>query len=196
MSVNPATPMNPQSQRGGPMSVNPATPNPQSQQPGSVLASTPATHQIELTNPLLRDPVILSKELIMKDLRIALKDLNAAAAVAIRTGQQSEEYTVALNNFMAVCDQIETNMTLVMETHKQINKFDKIFDKDNSKHANDPDHQMNMVQAYVNQTNNIMRAFERSIANVTGTMEKLRKRQTKGQWRRKTEAIKTEAMEE
>lgn len=202
MSVQPHTPMNPSSQQTicQPSSVQPG--------PASVAPGTPASNQPapqapsmgEPADPYLQDPVAHSKQLIMKDLRFCIVDLNRRAGEALkdlRAGNipsNSNEYLKAMDNLFAVCDEIEGNLILVCETQKQMSKMEKIFDKDAMKsgeqHASYSDSKtrtlgsdedssayFSAVHAYIDQTRQLQAAFDRAFSHVGRTLETIRKRQ-------------------
>ncbi|KJH53138.1 hypothetical protein DICVIV_00636 [Dictyocaulus viviparus] len=202
MSVQPHTPMNPSSQQ--------AIQQPSSVQagPASVAPGTPASNQPASQPPTLgepaevyfQDPVAQSKQLIMKDLRFCIIDLNRRAGEALkdlRAGNvpsNSNEYLKAMDNLFAVCDEIEGNLILVCETQKQMSKMEKIFDKDVTKSGeantgysdskarnlgNDDDSSayFSAVNAYIDQTKELQAAFDRAFSHVGRTLETIRKRQ-------------------
>uniref|UniRef100_A0A7I4YBZ7 Mediator of RNA polymerase II transcription subunit 29 n=2 Tax=Haemonchus contortus TaxID=6289 RepID=A0A7I4YBZ7_HAECO len=201
MSVQPHTPMNPASQQTipqpssvqqGPASVPPGTPA--SNQPAPQSSSTG-----EPTHPYLQDPVAHSKQLIMKDLRFSIIDLNRRAGEALkdlRAGNvpsNSKEYLKAMDNLFAVCDEIEGNLILVCETQKQMSKMEKIFDKDalkehvgfsdsKGRHGAEDDSGANLaaINAYIDQTKQLQAAFDRAFSHVGRTLETIRRRQNMG----------------
>ncbi|KAK6028840.1 hypothetical protein OSTOST_05071 [Ostertagia ostertagi] len=202
MSVQPHTPMNPASQQTIPQ------PSSVQQGPASVAPGTPASNQPapqssstgEPTQPYLQDPVAHSKQLIMKDLRFSIIDLNRRAGEALkdlRAGNapsNSNEYLKAMDNLFAVCDEIEGNLILVCETQKQMSKMEKIFDKDALKEhmgfsdakgrliGSDDDSGANLaaVNTYIDQTKQLQAAFDRAFSHVGRTLETIRRRQNMG----------------
>lgn len=202
MSVQPHTPMNPSSQQAiaQPSSVQPG--------PASVAPGTPASNQPPPPAPTMgepadsyfQDPVAHSKQLIMKDLRFCIVDLNRRAGEALkdlRAGNvpsNSNEYLKAMDNLFAVCDEIEGNLVLVCETQKQMSKMEKIFDKDAMKsgeqHAgysdpkarnvgdDDSSTYFSAVNVYIDQTRQLQAAFDRAFSHVGRTLETIRRRQS------------------
>ncbi|KAK6741729.1 hypothetical protein RB195_009540 [Necator americanus] len=206
MSVQPHTPMNPASQQAlaQPSSVQPG--------PASVAPATPASNQpapqassaVEPTHPYLQDPVAHSKQLIMKDLRFSIIDLNRRAGEALKdlragnTPSNSNEYLKAMDNLFAVCDEIEGNLILVCETQKQMSKMEKIFDKDalrageQHRHASgdeDSSTHLSAVNTYIDQTKQLQAAFDRAFSHVGRTLETIRRRQNMGSKIPKIEGI-------
>ncbi|VDM58425.1 unnamed protein product [Angiostrongylus costaricensis] len=202
MSVQPHTPMNPSSQQ--------AIAQPSSVQPGppSVAPGTPASNQPPPQAPTmgepadlyLQDPVAHSKQLIMKDLRFCIVDLNRRAGEALKdlkagnVPSNSNEYLKAMDNLFAVCDEIEGNLVLVCETQKQMSRMEKIFDKDAMKfgeqHPNYSDSKarnvgseddstayFSAVNTYIDQTRQLQAAFDRAFSHVGRTLETIRRRQ-------------------
>lgn len=202
MSVQPHTPMNPSSQQAiaQPSSVQPG--------PASVAPGTPASNQPPPQAPTmgepadlyLQDPVAHSKQLIMKDLRFCIVDLNRRAGEALKdlkagnVPSNSNEYLKAMDNLFAVCDEIEGNLVLVCETQKQMSKMEKIFDKDAMKsgeqHPNYSDSKarnvgseddstayFSAVNTYIDQTRQLQAAFDRAFSHVGRTLETIRRRQ-------------------
>ncbi|KAL6728151.1 hypothetical protein Aduo_009953 [Ancylostoma duodenale] len=216
MSVQPHTPMNPASQQAlaqpssvqpGPASVAPATPA--SNQPAPQASSSTA---VEPTHPYLQDPVAHSKQLIMKDLRFSIIDLNRRAGEALKdlragnTPSNSNEYLKAMDNLFAVCDEIEGNLILVCETQKQMSKMEKIFDKDamrageqhvgfsnlKGRHMGGDDDSgahLSAVNTYIDQTKQLQAAFDRAFSHVGRTLETIRRRQNMGSKIPKIEGI-------
>ncbi|RCN39843.1 hypothetical protein ANCCAN_14240 [Ancylostoma caninum] len=216
MSVQPHTPMNPASQQTlaqpssvqpGPASVAPATPA--SNQPAPQASSSTA---VEPTHPYLQDPVAHSKQLIMKDLRFSIIDLNRRAGEALKdlragnTPSNSNEYLKAMDNLFAVCDEIEGNLILVCETQKQMSKMEKIFDKDamrageqhvgfsdlKGRHMGGDDDSgahLSAVNTYIDQTKQLQAAFDRAFSHVGRTLETIRRRQNMGSKIPKIEGI-------
>lgn len=202
LSVQPHTPMNPASQQAiaQPSSVQPG--------PASVAPGTPASNQpapqassLEQTQPYLQDPVAHSKQLIMKDLRFSIIDLNRRAGEALKdlrsgnTPSNSNEYLKAMDNLFAVCDEIEGNLILVCETQKQMSKMEKIFDKDVMKSdllgfpeskgrhmggEDDSGAHLAAVNVYIDQTKQLQAAFDRAFSHVGRTIETIRRRQNMG----------------
>ncbi|WKX98451.1 hypothetical protein Q1695_013829 [Nippostrongylus brasiliensis] len=212
LSVQPHTPLNPASQQAlaqpssvqpGPSSVAPGT-------PASTQAAPQASAMGEPTQPYLQDPVAHSKQLIMKDLRFNIVDLNRRASEALkdlRSGNppsNSNEYLKAMDNLLAVCDEIEGNLILVCETQKQMSKMEKIFDKDVMKSGDlmgfsdskgvffaaiwkessggdeDSGAHLAAVNVYIEQTKQLQSAFDRAFSHVGRTLETIRRRQNMG----------------
>ncbi|KAJ1363524.1 hypothetical protein KIN20_023409 [Parelaphostrongylus tenuis] len=151
----------------------------------------------EPADPYLQDPVAHSKQLIMKDLRFTIVDLNRRACEALkdlRAGNvpsNSNEYLKAMDNLFAVCDEIEGNLVLVCETQKQMSKMEKIFDKDAMKSGeqhtgysdpkarsdDDSSAYFSAVNTYIDQTRQLQAAFDRAFSHVGRTLETIRRRQ-------------------
>ncbi|GMT09352.1 hypothetical protein PFISCL1PPCAC_649, partial [Pristionchus fissidentatus] len=112
---NPLSHGGPQSTSSGP---NPSTPHGATRQPIKV-------EETPYDGMPLDDPMRLSKQLILKDLRYSFCEMSNSMGQLLRnrdnlTLEQSEKYTRDYNEFMAVCDQVEQSLTTVMETSKML----------------------------------------------------------------------------
>ncbi|PIO59652.1 hypothetical protein TELCIR_18882 [Teladorsagia circumcincta] len=185
--MNPASQQTipqPSSVQQGPASVAPGT-------PASIQPAPQSSSTGEPTQPYLQDPVAHSKQLIMKDLRFSIIDLNRRAGEALkdlRAGNapsNSNEYLKAMDNLFAI---------LVCETQKQMSKMEKIFDKDALKEhmgfsdakgrliGSEDDSGANLaaVNTYIDQTKQLQAAFDRAFSHVGRTLETIRRRQNMG----------------
>uniref|UniRef100_A0A8R1I208 Mediator of RNA polymerase II transcription subunit 29 n=1 Tax=Caenorhabditis japonica TaxID=281687 RepID=A0A8R1I208_CAEJA len=205
-SVQPASVQPPGSQQA-PSSVQPASfapgsvQPPASQQPPSSIqpppsaasaTSTAAAGKIEPLKPneeqirMVQDPVDLVRNLVQKDLRNSLVEMNRRGAVLVRQREEEgeisqedkQQYKRAANDFNAVCDEIDRTLTTVMETAKQLSKLDKVFIERSTKEL-DGEVMVNCVQKFVDNTEIVQKMFDGTIGNVTATMEKIRRREKK-----------------
>uniref|UniRef100_A0A1I7TM00 Mediator of RNA polymerase II transcription subunit 29 n=1 Tax=Caenorhabditis tropicalis TaxID=1561998 RepID=A0A1I7TM00_9PELO len=149
---------------------------------------------------MVQDPVDLVRNLVQKDLRNCMMDMNKRAAELIRQKHEDNvvrdedraQYKRAENDFNAVCDEIERTLTTIMETAKQFTKLDKVFVDRSSKEL-DGENMVNCVQSFVESTEIVQKMFDDTIGGVTNSMQKMRRRQKK--WEEQREAQESEDTE-
>lgn len=135
---------------------------------------------------MVQDPVDLVRNLVQKDLRMSVVEMNRRGADLLEQkhdgGQIKDEdkaqYKRATNDFHAVCDEIDRTLTTIMETAKQITKLDKVFMERTTKEI-DGEYMVNSVQNFVDNTDIVQKMFDETVGSVTATMEKMRRRQKK-----------------
>lgn len=170
---------------GGPQSVsafNPSTPH-------TAPPSTSQTHskKDEETLPFdgifLTDPMQLSKQLISKDLRVSFSEMNKSMGELLKnkdclTLEQNEKYTRDYNEFMAVCDQVEQALTMVMETSKMMSKLDRSYTPDGGNTAGrSNEYSIQPLLNYVDETSTMTSNVEKTVSGVFDIMSKMRKRE-------------------
>lgn len=171
---------------GGPQSasaLNPSTPH-------TTVPSSSSQSQVkkeEEAQPydgiFLMDPMQLSKQLISKDLRVSFSEMNKSMGELLRnkdnlTGEQNEKYTREYNEFMAVCDQVEQALTIVMETSKMMSKLDRSFTPDGGNTAGRTnEYSIHPLVNYVEDTNVMTSNVEKTVSGVFDMMNKIRKRE-------------------
>ncbi|CAL2036542.1 unnamed protein product [Caenorhabditis brenneri] len=135
---------------------------------------------------MVQDPVDLVRNLVQKDLRNCLVEMNKRGAVLVKKrferdsvlDEDKEQYKRSANDFDAVCDDVDRMLTTIMETAKQLSKLEKVF---NERTLRDQDGEVmvNQVQTFVDNTDIVQKMFDDTINNVTATMEKVRRREKK-----------------
>lgn len=135
---------------------------------------------------MVQDPVDLVRNLVQKDLRNSIVEMNKRGATLV---QQKEEQTMveddkaqykrASNDFHAVCDEIDRTLTTIMETAKQLTKLEKVVVEKPNKEPHSAETMINSVQTFVDNTAIVQKMFEETIRNVTATIEKNRRRERK-----------------
>ncbi|MFH4975954.1 hypothetical protein AB6A40_002663 [Gnathostoma spinigerum] len=123
-----------------PLSVNPQSVNPQSVNPLSVNPSSVKS---------LDEP----KSVDSPDKKIVLSPKDA--------------YLNSMNNFIAICDQIEMNLVLIQESQRQCNRFDKMFTGEVKNYTSS-------AQGYIEHTGSIRGAIDRTLHNLSSMLEKVR----------------------
>ncbi|CAJ0941381.1 unnamed protein product, partial [Mesorhabditis belari] len=197
LSVGPST-QAPMSQ-GPPLSVNPATPGPQSHEPPKLLTlvsgvqtqkqnyihSKALDESSKNKQPVVQDCVLAAKRLIQYDLRATYFEWSRKIGDSIRSGNENfGDVRRARDDVLAVCDLIESNMTTVMEAHKQMTRFDKVFEKEKvlSNGIGEGLTQYNtftVISNYNSSTQQSMDNFHRTINNVSSLLKQMRKRKRK-----------------
>ncbi|CAI5444234.1 unnamed protein product [Caenorhabditis angaria] len=172
----PGSVAGPGSVMGGPASVQPAAPAPTTSQ-------TPAKPTEEQLRQVM-DPVVLLRTLIATDLRASIVEVNQEHEDGLL-----EQYKRAYNDFLAICDDIDRILTTILESNKQVGKLEKVLGDGGKKGAGKPatgqagtDHSaglMNCVNQFIESTAEVQRMFDSTIGSVTGSMEKIRRRQKK-----------------
>lgn len=144
---------------------------------------------------MVQDPVDLVRNLVQKDLRNSLVEMNKRGAELVRQKQEGEvnedgkaQYSRATNDFHAVCDEIDRTLTTVLETAKQLSKLDKVF-FDRSSRDLDGEVMVNSVQNFVDNTEIVQRMFDDTIGSVTSSMESMRRRQKKWEDQHKNDDV-------
>ncbi|VDM39194.1 unnamed protein product [Toxocara canis] len=229
-SNNPQTPINPASMNPSSQQAVPTPATPQ-QAPSSVQSSAAQDASSGPSATVPPDPTSIAKNLIMKDLRHAIFDLNRAAAELVRPSASRQQldasvashnpmsvnpqsanplsvnpssvksldepksvdsadrksvlspkegYNSAMNNFLAVCDQIEINLMLILEAQKQCTRFDKMFtgelkavgDMANANYSQ-------YALGYLDSTNRLRGAIDRTLHSLSAQIEKVRAAQTR-----------------
>ncbi|KAF1762096.1 hypothetical protein GCK72_010358 [Caenorhabditis remanei] len=134
---------------------------------------------------MVQDPVDLVRNLVQKDLRNSVVEMNKRGADLVRQREEKNvnesdraQFKRAANDFHAVCDEIDRTLTTVMETAKQLIKLEKVFMDRNSKEL-DGELMVNSVQSFVDNTDIVQKMFDETIGGVTASMEKMRRRQKK-----------------
>ncbi|KHN72232.1 Mediator of RNA polymerase II transcription subunit 29 [Toxocara canis] len=242
-SNNPQTPINPASMNPSSQQAVPTPATPQ-QAPSSVQSSAAQDASSGPSATVPPDPTSIAKNLIMKDLRHAIFDLNRAAAELVRPSASRQQldasvashnpmsvnpqsanplsvnpssvksldepksvdsadrksvlspkegYNSAMNNFLAVCDQIEINLMLILEAQKQCTRFDKMFtgelkavgDMANANYSQ-------YALGYLDSTNRLRGAIDRTLHSLSAQIEKVRAAQTRANGRGGVEEEKME----
>lgn len=135
---------------------------------------------------MVQDPVDLVRNLVQKDLRNSLVEMNKRGAELVKQRQDGgivkeddkSQYKRSANDFHAVCDEVDRTLTTILETAKQLSKLDKVFAERTSRDL-DGEVMVNYVQNFVDNTDIVQKMFDDTIGSVTATMEKVRRRQKK-----------------
>ncbi|PAV75434.1 hypothetical protein WR25_17824 isoform A [Diploscapter pachys] len=200
-SVQPATPV--QSTPHQPMT--PATGEKLMGQPQSVSSTVTGSagqtvkeeSAVIQEAPLIQDPVASVKSMILADLRRKIIDLNKKSCDVIKANassggvspEQVAAYKQAHNDFMAVCDQIDSTLTLICEFRQQMSKLDKIFPPLQQGQPPQPSqplptdqpkydqHMLQQINNFIEYTNSTQKMFSDTIFHVTDTVQKVRDRQ-------------------
>ncbi|GMS95754.1 hypothetical protein PENTCL1PPCAC_17929 [Pristionchus entomophagus] len=131
----------------------------------------------------LMDPMQLSKQLISKDLRLSFSEMNKSMGELLKnrdnlTLEQNEKYTRDYNEFMAVCDQVEQALTIVMETSKMMSKLDRSYTPDGGNTTGRTnEYSIQPILNYVDETNVMSCNVEKTVTGVFEMMTKIRKRE-------------------
>ncbi|UMM22804.1 hypothetical protein L5515_003827 [Caenorhabditis briggsae] len=177
----PASQQPPASIQPPPSAASGSVAGPASAAPAKVEPLKPNEEQIRM----VQDPVDLVRNLVQKDLRMSVVEMNKRGAELLHQKEEGaikeedrQQYKRATNDFHAVCDEIDRTLTTIMETAKQITKLDKVFQDRTSKEI-DGEAMVNSVQKFVDETGIVQKMFDDTVNSVTSTMEKMRRRQKK-----------------
>uniref|UniRef100_A0A8R1YW36 Mediator of RNA polymerase II transcription subunit 29 n=1 Tax=Pristionchus pacificus TaxID=54126 RepID=A0A8R1YW36_PRIPA len=144
----------------------------------------------------LLDPMQQSKQLITKDLRVSFSEMNKSMGEVLRNRdnvsvEQNEKYNRDYNEFMAVCDQVEQALTMVLETSKMMSKLDRSYTPDGGNTAGrSNEYSIHPLINYVDQTNAMTSNVECTVSGVFDMMTKIRKREAL--YKEKKDGIKEE----
>ncbi|GMT24167.1 hypothetical protein PFISCL1PPCAC_15464 [Pristionchus fissidentatus] len=168
---------------GGPQSASGLNPSTSYDSPATRQPIQAVEESVPYEGIFFADPMQLSKKLISKDLRQSFSEMNKSMGELLRnrdnlTPEQNEKYTRDYNEFMAVCDQVEQSLTIVMETSKMMSKLDRSYTPDGGSQAGrSNEYSTQPLINYIEETSSMTANVEKTVAGVFDMMTRIRKRE-------------------